>query len=299
MEFYKIVLKSIPELSMAHSYETSSYNIAFKKQENKLEISYIEMGDVEKTHEDGRVSLYKAPFVSISICDSPSRNLSHASLHRHYTFGVNVEYDLYKISAEHVVECWQSDFSNEKHHKTMAMLPEYVSDKKCIDAIESLIKKIIYKHSVNTSAENLSCIGDVFAVLSQLTSWSVSYAASLTDTNVSPDETIYCTKAARYIAENIENKLYVNEIAEYLGLSVGHLSRIFKAATGYSVIEYINRQKIDKAKQLFESKTSSVRDAAAAVGIADEKYFSRLFKQYTGMTASEYKETLKIRAEMR
>jgi len=100
-------------------------------------------------------------------------------------------------------------------------------------------------------------------------------------------------------AENIENKLYVNEIAEYLGLSVGHLSRIFKAATGYSVIEYINRQKIDKAKQLFESKTSSVRDAAAAVGIADEKYFSRLFKQYTGMTASEYKETLKIRAEMR
>ena len=65
MEFYKIVLKSIPELSMAHSYETSSYNIAFKKQENKLEISYIEMGDVEKTHEDGRVSLYKAPFVGM------------------------------------------------------------------------------------------------------------------------------------------------------------------------------------------------------------------------------------------
>ena len=45
------------------------------------------------------------------------------------------------------------------------------------------------------------------------------------------------------------------------------------------------------AKELFETKNSSVRDTAQTVGIEDEKYFSRLFKEYTGMTASEYRKT--------
>lgn len=294
--FNKIVLKSIPEIRFAHSYETLSYDISFETKENIIEISYIELGDVEKTGEE--TEYCKAPYVSVNFYDKHVRNISRAELHRHYTFAVNVEYELHRISAEKVVECWQNDFSNGKHHIAMAILPDYLNDKKCMDIIETYIKKIIYKHSVNTSAENLSCISDVFAILSQLTAWSVTSASSMVKNHAKADETMYCTKAARFIAENIDKKLYTDDIAEYLGISVGHISRIFKAATGYSIIEYINRQKINTAKQLFESKTASIRDAAQAVGISDEKYFCRMFKQYTGMTTTEYKDAMKIRAKL-
>ncbi len=296
MRFYKMILKTIPMIYMAHSYETTAYDLSFKKMENKIEISYIELGNVKKQYEDGQNRYCEAPCINVSFYNKASRNISDAPLHRHYTFAMNAEYDLFYISAENVMKSWHDDFSNGESNILMAIMPECITDKKCVDIIEPYIKKIIYRHSINTSAERLLCVSDVFTIFSKITAWSVAYAASMVENNASPEETVYCTRAAKYIAENIDKKLYVSDVANSIGLSVGYLSRMFKAATGYCLIDYINRQKINTAKQLFENKTLSVRDAAQAVGIVDEKYFCRIFKRYSGMTTSEYKEIVQIRA---
>jgi YesN/AraC family two-component response regulator len=50
--------------------------------------------------------------------------------------------------------------------------------------------------------------------------------------------------------ENIDNKLTLTELAEMVQLSPTYLSRIFKETTEYSVVEFFNKMKVDKAKEL-------------------------------------------------
>ena len=59
---------------------------------------------------------------------------------------------------------------------------------------------------------------------------------------------------------------------------------------GNSLVEYINRQRIQTAQQLLTQYDASLEQLAEMVGISDPKYFCRLFKKYAGITVSEYKK---------
>ena len=60
--------------------------------------------------------------------------------------------------------------------------------------------------------------------------------------------------------------------------------------TGTTIISYINRLKLEKIKNLVINKGISLRQAGESVGIYDENYLSRLFKQYYGKSISELKK---------
>ncbi|MFW5789511.1 MAG: helix-turn-helix domain-containing protein, partial [Spirochaetota bacterium] len=67
-----------------------------------------------------------------------------------------------------------------------------------------------------------------------------------------------------------------------------YFRRLFKQVTGYTPVNYINRVKIDKAKDLLLSGECNVSEAAEAVGIDNVFYFSRLFKRISSVNPSEY-----------
>ena len=87
-----------------------------------------------------------------------------------------------------------------------------------------------------------------------------------------------------------ESDFCVGSISEKTNLSEMHVRRILKSGLDVSPIEYILHLRLEKAKALLSSSGYSVSDVAAAVGISDPYYFSRLFKSKMGMTPLEYRK---------
>ncbi|TVY02177.1 helix-turn-helix domain-containing protein [Cohnella terricola] len=100
-------------------------------------------------------------------------------------------------------------------------------------------------------------------------------------------------RAIRYLNDRLDGNATLPEVAAYTGLSKQHLIHLFNQETGFSPIEYYLRMKMQKAGQLLSLTGLSVKEIAAAVGIADPYYFSRLFKKRMGVSPSDYRSTPK------
>ena len=94
-------------------------------------------------------------------------------------------------------------------------------------------------------------------------------------------------KAKRYIINHISEKIYVEDIASAVGLSVGYLSNIFKKTTGQTLVEYINTVKLQRVRELRLTLGVTLKEAGKTVGFYDETYLSRLYKKYFGNNLSE------------
>jgi transcriptional regulator GlxA family with amidase domain len=93
-----------------------------------------------------------------------------------------------------------------------------------------------------------------------------------------------------YIEENYANKLSVDDLCEYSCLGKRTVERRFKHATGNTILEYIQRIRIEAAKKSLELGNKQINEILYEVGYSDPKAFRKLFKKVTGMTPIRYKE---------
>lgn len=96
-------------------------------------------------------------------------------------------------------------------------------------------------------------------------------------------------KAQEYIENNIEEKFTVEDLAERVALGRRSFERRFKLATNNSVLEYIQRVKIEAAKRSIESSRKNINEVMFDVGYTDTKAFRSTFKKITGLSPIEYK----------
>lgn len=95
--------------------------------------------------------------------------------------------------------------------------------------------------------------------------------------------------AQDYIERNIEERISVDELSEKFGVGRRTLERRFKMATNNSILEYIQRIKIEAAKRSFESSRKNISEVMYDVGYTDTKAFRTIFKKITGLTPIEYR----------
>ena len=88
--------------------------------------------------------------------------------------------------------------------------------------------------------------------------------------------------AMSYVEFRLPEPLSVPQIAAAIGLSSGHLTRVFVAATGETVVGYVRRRRIDHARRLLTSSTMSISAIAASVGIPDLQAFNKTCRAVTG-----------------
>lgn len=81
----------------------------------------------------------------------------------------------------------------------------------------------------------------------------------------------------------------VEELAKLAGMSPSHFSRVFKAAFGTSPIDWLRRERINQAKRRLAETTDAIKEIAEQVGYADRFFFSKDFKQLTGVTPREFR----------
>ncbi|CAI6081757.1 HTH-type transcriptional activator RhaR [Paenibacillus sp. JJ-100] len=89
------------------------------------------------------------------------------------------------------------------------------------------------------------------------------------------------------IEGNPQERLSVSEAASQVGLNVYHFCKMFKKLTGRTFVEYVNRCRMSEAERLLQDSGLTVTEIAAQVGCDNANYFTKLFKQYKGMTPSQ------------
>ncbi len=95
-------------------------------------------------------------------------------------------------------------------------------------------------------------------------------------------------KIREYIAEHCDSQLSLNSVAEAFSLNPNYLSQLFRRETGERFGYYVSKVRIEKAKQLLRDTDWDVRRVAEAVGYGGDEYFSRVFKDHTGMAPRQY-----------
>jgi transcriptional regulator GlxA family with amidase domain len=96
-------------------------------------------------------------------------------------------------------------------------------------------------------------------------------------------------KVQNFIEANIHAKIPVGELADRSSLGRRNLERRFKKATGNTVMEYIQRVKIEAVKKALESSRLNVNEAMNRVGYTDAKAFRMVFKKVTGLSPLQYR----------
>ena len=96
-------------------------------------------------------------------------------------------------------------------------------------------------------------------------------------------------RAQEYIENNFTDRVTVDQLASMLALGRRNLERRFKKATSNTVVEYIQRVKIEAAKMSLETSQENVNEVMYKVGYTDTKAFRSTFKRITGLSPMQYR----------
>jgi len=96
-------------------------------------------------------------------------------------------------------------------------------------------------------------------------------------------------KAEDYILENLSRKLSLKGIAKASGFSAPYFSKIFKDAMSENLTSYLNRIRVEKAVTLLTNSNLSLCNIAQVCGFADQSWFSKTFKYYTGKSPGKFR----------
>ena len=98
--------------------------------------------------------------------------------------------------------------------------------------------------------------------------------------------------ARKYIEEHFNKDISLDDVSRVVNISPYYFSKVFKEESGLNFIEYLTNIRIDKAKELLEKSSLSIKEICISCGYTDPNYFSRSFKKNVGVTPTEYKEKL-------
>ena len=105
---------------------------------------------------------------------------------------------------------------------------------------------------------------------------------------------VYVRKTAAYLADHLDEPLRVADVAERVGVAPAYLQRIFHQSTGMTIIDYLNRLRIQESKHLLMFTDSSVMDVAVAAGFNSRQHFFRVFQAETGLSPREFRKAQRV-----
>lgn len=95
-----------------------------------------------------------------------------------------------------------------------------------------------------------------------------------------------------YLETHYSKPITVKQLAEQAQLTTWRYSALFKALTGKKPLDYLNQLRIDRSREWLLSVNVPLREIACKVGFADEYYYNRRFRQFTGMTPRQYAQSV-------
>lgn len=98
------------------------------------------------------------------------------------------------------------------------------------------------------------------------------------------------SRCVDYIYDHINERITVQTLSEYTGLSVSYLSRVFKQNLGISISDYIREKKIEKAQNLLRYSDASLIDIANYLAFSSQSHFIQVFESLVGVSPKKYRD---------
>ncbi|WP_243428246.1 AraC family transcriptional regulator [Clostridium rhizosphaerae] len=291
MNYIKTVLNeefNIKEIVTVHYFEFAKDYVYEGEFHNFWEFVYVDKGEVEIMADtngyklkQGEIIFHKpnefhnlwangkvAPnLIVVSFhCNSPLMSFFENKM-------MNVD-DVEKKLLSKVVKEAHNAFSSDLNISTLLKLePREIS----LFGSEQLIKLYLEEFLINLVRRDRSITNEV-----RLSS-SVKERSDNNLTN----------KVIAFLQDNVNNNLIFEEVCKFSNMSKTNLKTIFKEKIGTGVIEYFRHLKIEEAKRLIREEELNFSEIAERLGYSSIHYFSRHFKKDTGMTLSEYNNSVK------
>ncbi|MFB6457132.1 GlxA family transcriptional regulator [Chitinophaga sp. Hz27] len=97
-------------------------------------------------------------------------------------------------------------------------------------------------------------------------------------------------KAQQYIEDNPDKRFTIDEVSRKFGIGRRTFERRFKKSTGNSLLEYIQRVKVEATKKQLESGSKTINEVIFDIGYNDINAFRKVFRKYTGMSPVNYRK---------
>lgn len=179
-----------------------------------------------------------------------------------------------------------------------------------LDSFDDFIDQLLsvfegYKKKQNIALW-MECYTQLMGVLNQVApdvhnTMQECYISELTEALLEQCRSIYKNLQAKkqyspatnytlqYISENYQKGPTISDAAIKLKTNPMYLGQKFRHETGYTFHDYLNKYRIEKAKELLLKPDWKIFEISEMVGISNSQYFSKLFRQFTGMTPNEYR----------
>ncbi|MEH7115386.1 AraC family transcriptional regulator [Neobacillus niacini] len=99
------------------------------------------------------------------------------------------------------------------------------------------------------------------------------------------------SKIFSYIEKNYQNKVTIEDIAQYLGFNSQYFTRYFKRLTGQTFVTFLNDYRLSKAKWLLLNEDLPIIEVASSAGFQSVKRFHHLFKEKFGTSPLKYRKS--------
>lgn len=279
-QYYKLDVSKPPVLKFAVNHRPQKYDITFCAVPVRCEFVFLQSGTVTEMV-DGKELSMNAGDVYTHVHDRDCHKYSLSYPHQHFTIGFHLASPPEPMTEEEVAT-WQG-----MDHEAIA--PLKVEDPKERDKLEHLIKKAVRDYETTDVGRFLRVRQTLSEIFTVMTEYSVTHARTVQRKSYKK-ENKYCLRACSYVADHLAEKINVDAVAKYAGISYGYLSGLFAQTMGITLVEYINNARIRKAAQLISVYDMHLEELCKTVGISDTKYLSTLFRQTMGMTIREYKK---------
>lgn len=131
-----------------------------------------------------------------------------------------------------------------------------------------------------------------YKTVKQLQNNVLSFMLGIINKNTQHNINDFVVYALQYIDKHYTENIKLQDIADKIHISPGYLSLLFKQEMDMNFVEYLNKYRVKKAKELLHNICYKNYEVAYKVGYQDEKYFYQVFKRYTGLTPSQYRDKI-------
>ena len=289
MLFYDIKLNSLPKIKYNCVTAVEKYAATLQKQDGLFELCFVDRGAFICKSKSGIQVCEEGHLYPIVFSEETQVYSETDKPVRLFSVCVDADYMLDIVDPATLSEKDTQALMHNMLDGNRFLIPVSGLSAIQFDWISSAIKKILACSCGERVGEETLAISLWFDLMCRITRASMNLLVY--DLRSFPASAVaYSEMVISYIVKNYRNKISVADIADEFGLSPNYLHAIFKQVKGVTIIDYLTSYRLNIAKVYIERFGLRAYEAAAAVGIDDPAYFSRLFRKTFGKSISSFKK---------
>ena len=295
-EYKDIVL--LDENAMSGNYNEGFFIRKYKSETLRgrlhrhkyIQINYVSKGGGVHLINNQQIDIYKGdifiipPYIPHKILANANKNLEIIEFEFDTEF-ILPSYEQCENSSSYLDFAYLEPFMVVEEQ----VKPRFNLDEKLQAEVENILNEALFEYQQKNSGYNLVTKALLLKLL-VITGRAYSAAIKGTETerilNKFKD---VITKTKGYINLNYNREITLNEIAKESNYSKSHFSYLFKAVTGQTFVEYLNKVRIEKAIELLKNTDKSIIEISYAVGYNSVANFNKNFKSITGLTPKKFR----------